>query len=75
LLGQLGAFTGTFMALAAGSTIAGNLTILGAASNIIIIQSCEKKSNETIFFWEFFRIGLPLTIINIAVYWLFLKFV
>ena len=73
MMGQLGSSTGALMALAAGSTIAGNLTILGAASNVIIIQSCEKKSNETITFWEFFRIGLPLTTINVAVYLLFLK--
>jgi Na+/H+ antiporter NhaD/arsenite permease-like protein len=33
---------GQLMALAAGSTIAGNLLILGAASNVIIIQNAEK---------------------------------
>ena len=59
------------MALAAGSTIAGNLSILGAASNVIIIQNAERKSGETLTFWEFFRIGLPLTVINVFVYWLF----
>ena len=75
MLGQLGSSIGALMALAAGSTIVGNLTILGAASNVIIIQSCEKKSDETITFWEFFRIGLPLTAINVAVYWVFLKLV
>lgn len=31
------------MALAAGSTIAGNLLIFGAASNVIIIQNAEKE--------------------------------
>jgi Na+/H+ antiporter NhaD/arsenite permease-like protein len=75
VLEHLGAGTSTYMALAAGSTIAGNLTILGAASNVIIIQSCENRSNETISFWEFFRIGLPLTAVNVAVYWIFLRFV
>ena len=43
MLGQLGSSIGALMALAAGSTIAGNLTILGAVSNVIIIQSCEKS--------------------------------
>jgi Na+/H+ antiporter NhaD/arsenite permease-like protein len=62
------------MALAAGSTIAGNLSILGAASNVIIIQQAEKKG-ETITFFEFIKIGLPLTIINAIVYWIFLSFV
>ena len=59
------------MALAAGSTIAGNLFILGAASNVIIIQNAE-KSGETITFLEFARVGVPLTALNALVYWLFL---
>ncbi len=56
------------MALAAGSTIAGNLFILGAASNVIIIQNAE-KSGETLTFLEFARVGVPLTILNVLVYW------
>ncbi len=59
------------MALAAGSTIAGNLFILGAASNVIIIQNAE-KSGETLTFLEFARVGVPLTLLNVLVYWLFL---
>ena len=59
------------MALAAGSTIAGNLFILGAASNVIIIQNAE-KSGETLNFLEFARVGVPLTLLNVLVYWLFL---
>ncbi len=71
VLTQAGATTAGMMALAAGSTIAGNLTILGAASNVIIIQNAEKKGRQTLTFWEFVRIGLPLTIINVAVYRVF----
>ncbi len=73
LLVHIGAGNPELVALAAGSTIAGNLTILGAASNVIIIQKAERKAKETLTFWEFFRIGLPLTIINILVYWLFIN--
>ena len=63
------------MALAAGSTIAGNLFILGAASNIIIIQHAEKENaGESITFIEFAKIGVPLTAINVAVYWVFLVY-
>jgi Na+/H+ antiporter NhaD/arsenite permease-like protein len=69
---QLGASTKAMMTLAAGSTIAGNLTILGAASNVIIIQNAEKKGGVTITFWEFLKIGAPLTVLNVLVYWLFL---
>ena len=58
-------------ALAAGSTIAGNLLILGAASNVIIIQNAEKKG-ETITFMDFAKVGIPLTILNVIVYWYFL---
>ncbi|MBI5360696.1 MAG: anion transporter [Planctomycetes bacterium] len=58
--------------LAAGSTIAGNLSILGAASNVIIIQNAEKQG-KTLTFWEFIRIGLPLTLVQAFVYWLFLN--
>ncbi len=68
-----GTTTKEMMALAAGSTIAGNLSILGAASNVIIIQNSEKKSGETITSLEFIKIGVPLTIINVLVYWLFMR--
>jgi len=67
-----GATTSGLIALAAGSTIAGNLTILGAASNVIIIQNAERKQGETLTFLEFVRIGVPLTLLNVGVYWLFL---
>ncbi|MDP3879208.1 MAG: anion transporter [Dehalococcoidales bacterium] len=73
ILDQLGVSAKGMMALAAGSTIAGNLTILGAASNVIIIQNAEKRSGITLTFWEFARIGVPLTAVNVIVYWLFLR--
>ena len=72
-LTQLGASTKELMALAAGSTIAGNLLILGAVSNVIIIHNAEKNEGQTLTFVEFAKIGLPLTVINIFVYWLYLS--
>ncbi len=75
LLVHAGASPKALAALAVGSTIAGNLLILGAASNIIIIQNAEKKSGQTLTFLEFAKAGIPLTVINVAVYWFFLKFV
>jgi Na+/H+ antiporter NhaD/arsenite permease-like protein len=68
---QAGGTTAQLMALAAGSTLAGNLTILGAASNVIIIQNAE-KSGETLTFFEFARVGVPLTIIQVGIYWAWL---
>ena len=73
ILLHAGVTTAGLMALAAGSTIAGNLFVLGAASNVIIIQNAEKKSHQTITFMEFARVGVPLTLVNTAVYWMFLK--
>jgi len=62
------------MALAASSTIAGNMLVLGAASNVIIIQNAEKQG-ETIDFVEFAKIGVPLTIVQTLVYLLILLLV
>ncbi|GLI46469.1 SLC13 family permease [Methanoculleus bourgensis] len=72
VLAHLGTSTPAMMALAAGSTIAGNMLILGAASNVIIIQAAE-KDGETLTFREFARVGVPLTVVQTAVYVLFLS--
>ncbi len=71
MLMHAGASVRELMALAAASTIAGNMLILGAASNVIVIQNAEKKAHETITFLEFAKIGIPLTFMNLVVYWLF----
>lgn len=59
------------MALAAGSAIAGNLLILGAASNVIIIQNAEKEG-ITLSFAEFFRIGALITFLDVIIYFIFI---
>ncbi|MGZ8237311.1 MAG: SLC13 family permease [Methylobacter sp.] len=61
------------MALAAGSTIAGNLLILGAASNVIIIQHAEKH-DASLGFFEFARIGIPLGLVNLLIYWAWFRY-
>ena len=58
----------SLMALAAGSTIAGNFLILGAASNVIIIQNAEKQGG-TLGFFEFARVGIPLGFVDLLIYW------
>ncbi len=70
---QAGGTSAQLMALAAGSTIAGNLTILGAASNVIIIQNAEKEG-QTLTFLEFAKIGVPVTLLQLTVYWVWLSF-
>lgn len=73
LLMHAGASAKELAALAAGSTIAGNLFILGAASNVIIIQNAEKRGAEAITFLEFAKVGIPLTLLNALIYWIFLS--
>jgi len=46
----------------------GNLTVLGAASNIIVIETLESKYDQTITFTEFLKHGVVITAINTAVY-------
>jgi Na+/H+ antiporter NhaD/arsenite permease-like protein len=58
--------------LAAASTIAGNLTIVAAASNIIIIETAESRGIKAFTFFEFFKIGVIVTLVNIVVYYLFM---
>ena len=61
-----------WMMLAASSTIAGNLTILGAASTIIIIQATESRGVKAFSFLEFLKIVSFVTMVNLIVYYLFL---
>lgn len=60
-----------WVALAGSSTIAGNLSFLGAASNLIIVEEAEKRGYKMDFF-EFLKIGSIVTLINAIVLILFL---
>jgi len=64
--------TTQLLALAAGSTIAGNFFIIGAASNIIILQNAEKRGAHAFSFWGFAALGIPLGVANLLVYFWFL---
>ncbi len=71
-VGYVSADANVRLTLAAMSTIAGNLTILGAASNIIVLETLETRMNTTITFTEFSKIGLLVTIVNTLIYLAFL---
>ena len=71
-VGYVSADANVWLTLAAMSTIAGNLTILGAASNIIVLEALETRMNTTITFTEFSKIGLLVTIVNTLIYLAFL---
>ena len=53
-----------WLTLAMSSTLAGNLTVLGSVANLIVIQ--QAKHEAQIGFWEYFRVGAPLSILTIA---------
>lgn len=72
LLHQANAANEAYLALAAGSTVAGNLFVFGAASNIIIVQNVEKRGKSAFSFWQFTGLGTLITVINLGVYAVFL---
>lgn len=69
--GFTGQHVSQWMMLAAASTIAGNLTVLGAASNVIIIEAAEARGVRAFTFVEFLKVGSIVTAANMAVYYAF----
>jgi Na+/H+ antiporter NhaD/arsenite permease-like protein len=63
-----------WIALGAGSTLAANLTLLGAASNLIIVEEAEKQG-QTMRFFDFLKIGIVVTTVTVGVLYLFLFFI
>jgi Na+/H+ antiporter NhaD/arsenite permease-like protein len=61
-----------WLALAAGSTIAGNLTVLGAASNVIIVEASENRTGKSFSYIYFLKLGLVMTSVNAFTYTLWL---
>ncbi len=55
-----------WMALAGGATLAGNLTILGAASNLIVVDQAERAGTR-IGLRSFVAVGLPLTAMTVGI--------
>src|SRR5262249_1736950 len=56
--------TRAWLTLAMSTTLAGNLTILGSVANLIVVQRAHREVR--IGFWEYFRVGAPLTLITLA---------
>ena len=54
-----------WLTLAMSTTLAGNLTVLGSVANLIVIE--RARHEVRIGFWEYFKVGAPLTILTIAV--------
>ena len=62
-----------WLVLAMASTLAGNLTVLGSVANLIVIQRAHR--DVKISYWEYFKVGAPLTIASILVGLLLLRWV
>ena len=61
-----------WLALAAGSTLAGNLTLLGAVSNVIVIDAAHVRGAQSFSFVQFLRSGIIVTAVTVAICFLFL---
>ncbi|NNM66969.1 MAG: anion transporter [Spirochaetales bacterium] len=55
-----------WLALASTSTLAGNLTLLGSVANLIVAESA-KPYGIRLKFLTYLKIGLPLTVVSLAV--------
>jgi len=61
-----------WLTLAMSSTLAGNLTVLGSVANLIVLH--RARSTVKVGFWEYARVGVPLTITSLVAGALILSF-
>ncbi len=61
-----------WLALSMSSTLAGNLTVLGSVANLIVVENARRAGTELGFF-EYLKVGVPLTILTtlVGVAWLY----
>ena len=62
-----------WLLLAMSSTLAGNLTITGSVANIIVVEKARAEAH--ISFLEYMKIGVPVSLITLAIGLLWLRFV
>ena len=64
-----------WLIVAASSTLAGNLTLLGSVANLIVAETASRW-HINLSFWEYTRSGAIITIITllIAIGWLMIRF-
>ncbi|MCC5650685.1 anion transporter [Nostoc sp. XA013] len=61
--------TKSWLLLAAGSTLAGNLTLFGAVANLITVEAAADLGYK-LTFWEHLRFGAPLTVCTLVLVYL-----
>jgi len=62
-----------WLVLAMASTLAGNLTITGSVANLIVVERAHDEVH--IGFWDYSRVGIPVTLGTLAVGWAWLTWV
>ena len=62
-----------WLTVAIASTLAGNLTVIGSIANLIVVQRAA-AGGVTIGLWDYCRVGIPLTLLTLAIgtVWLWL---
>jgi Na+/H+ antiporter NhaD/arsenite permease-like protein len=60
--------TRAWLILAMASTLAGNLTLVGSIANLIVVEAAREE-RIVIGFWEYARVGVPLTVVTLALGW------
>ncbi len=73
LVSQFANTHSAWLTLAMASTLAGNLTITGSVANIIVVERAQKEA--VITFLDYFRIGLPVTLLTLLFGWLWLSWI
>jgi len=58
--------TAGWLTLAAASTLAGNLTLLGSVANLIVAESAAKRGIK-LTFWEYTRAGIIITLLSLVI--------
>jgi Na+/H+ antiporter NhaD/arsenite permease-like protein len=54
-----------WLVIAMASTLAGNFTVLGSIANLIVVEKAARRG-IVISFWDYFRVGAPLTLLTLA---------
>ncbi len=55
-----------WLTLAAASTLAGNLTLLGSVANLIVAESAHRRK-VTLGFWEYTKAGALITLLTLII--------
>jgi Na+/H+ antiporter NhaD/arsenite permease-like protein len=63
-----------FIAMMFGGTLGGNATLIGASSNIVSAGVCAAEG-ERVTIMRFMRIGLPITLVQLAASALYVVFI